>query len=165
MASTSGKRNSNRGRTTTRRKARKRPTKTRPTASSSRQLAALIAGARRRANGRKKNDPRGEFDLDSPSALATLKKRFAKGCCELTGIAFDTSTGRKRRWNSASLDRIDSARGYNLDNVRFVLWGLNAALADWGEEVFAVISSAWLYQRSLAACAACSTKPKRGKKR
>ncbi len=50
------------------------------------------------------------------------------GVCALTGIPFDVSYGssdRAARWNSPSIDRIDSAKGYIEGNVRWVLWCIN----------------------------------------
>jgi len=49
------------------------------------------------------------------------------GKCEVTGIAFDLVNGTiKERMRSPSIDRIDNNRGYTKDNVRFVLWAVNA---------------------------------------
>lgn len=67
------------------------------------------------------------------------------GCC-LTGIPFEWYN-KKRTWNSPSLDRIDNAKGYVIGNVRAVLWCLNAAFGDWGEEAFAKVAEAYLRNR------------------
>jgi hypothetical protein len=35
-----------------------------------------------------------------------------------------------------SLDRIDSARGYEIDNIRWVCVAVNFMMNQWGDEVF-----------------------------
>lgn len=54
--------------------------------------------------------------------------------CHLTGIAFDWTRRRKgaRRPFAPSLDRIDSSRGYERDNVRLVCVIVNLAMNEWG---------------------------------
>lgn len=42
------------------------------------------------------------------------------------------SIGEREPW-MASLDRVDSDKGYTLDNVRFVTWMVNCARADWND--------------------------------
>jgi hypothetical protein len=112
------------------------------------RMLAIIHAARSRARRFKRGNPRGQYDLDDH--LPDLSKRFATGRCELTGLPFDLTVRKARRWNSPSIDRIDAARGYTHDNVRFVVWALNAALSDWGERVFHLIATAWLYKRAEA---------------
>jgi hypothetical protein len=61
------------------------------------------------------------FDLTTEWAEARWT-----GCCELTGIEFRSSRGRQGiGMYAASLDRIDSSRGYTQDNCRFVLGAVN----------------------------------------
>lgn len=52
------------------------------------------------------------------------------GKCEITGIAFDTNYGARTKNApipfSPSVDRIDPTKGYTTDNVRWVLFGVNA---------------------------------------
>lgn len=59
----------------------------------------------------------------------------AQGRCELTGMAFDaTKLGPNiKSPYAASLDRIDSTRGYEASNVRLVCLIVNVALSNWGE--------------------------------
>lgn len=48
------------------------------------------------------------------------------GRCEITKLPFAVNGRRGPFPFSASIDRIDSTRGYTQDNTRFVLWGCNA---------------------------------------
>jgi hypothetical protein len=104
-----------------------------------RRLRTLIASARGRAK-------RSEIDFDLDNHLDPLLGRFLKGRCEITGIGFDLEA--KAAWNSPSLDRIKPDQGYVLGNVRFVLWAVNAALGNWGEDVFTEVASAFLEKRN-----------------
>jgi len=93
------------------------------------------------ANARTRSRNRGiTFTLDS--SVSDIQRRIDLGVCEITGTPFDLSPGRK--YNSPSLDRINSKRGYEHDNVRVVCHAMNAAMGDWGEEkVFSMFSN-WL---------------------
>jgi hypothetical protein len=62
------------------------------------------------------------------------------GVCELTRIPFDLEHGKT--WNSPSLDRIDSSKGYTPDNVRVVLYCLNVMANIWGENKIIEIADA-----------------------
>jgi len=84
-----------------------------------------------------------EFSL----SLSFLQSRIDSGVCEISGIPFDVSPPEKhgvRRWNCPSIDRIDSSKGYTEDNCRVILYCLNMAFADWGEDVFRGAVLAWL---------------------
>jgi hypothetical protein len=75
------------------------------------------------------------FDLDRD----WVQDRLDYGRCEVTNIPFDMSM--RRGWNTPSLDRINPAQGYTKKNTRLVLFALNAACGDWGEEkLLAVIA-------------------------
>jgi hypothetical protein len=69
---------------------------------------------------------------------ARMRQR-ANNRCELTGIEFDWTRFSKKtiRPMAASCDRIDSSKGYTLDNCRLVLFAVNCALGSWGEAYFA----------------------------
>lgn len=75
------------------------------------------------------------FDLP----LAYFEAALAVGKCELSGLAFEH--GEIGPF-SISVDRIKPELGYVLGNVRAVLWCLNAALGDWGLEVFLPVARA-----------------------
>ena len=50
----------------------------------------------------------------------------------MTGIEFDMSVSRSA--NSPSIDRINPAGPYTKENCRMILWSLNRALSNHGEE-------------------------------
>jgi hypothetical protein len=94
-----------------------------------------------------------EFSLDEFEP--ELQARIDAGKCELSGVEFDLSPGRKP--NSPSLDRISPKLGYTPSNVRVICHALNAALGDWGEEALLPIMAGWIEQRNaINAEAACS---------
>jgi hypothetical protein len=57
--------------------------------------------------------------------------------CELSGRPFRTY--KKIEWKSrpfnASINRIDSTKGYTLNNIQIIMWCINAALNEFGIEV------------------------------
>jgi hypothetical protein len=105
-----------------------------------RRAMALIATARTRAKKRGL-----EFDLSAHAD--ELQARIDCGLCELTGMPFDLSPGRK--FNSPSFDRINPKKGYIFSNVRVVLNLVNVALGDWGEETLRKVMVAWLSQPAM----------------
>lgn len=62
------------------------------------------------------------------------------GRCELTGIPFSDALTNGRRPYFQSIDRIDCARGYTIDNVRLVCLAVNIAISNWGDQVLAQIA-------------------------
>jgi hypothetical protein len=108
------------------------------------RVASLFAGALYRA--KRANLP---FSLSKE----WVKGRIDLGHCELTGIEFNSAIlckGRemqKRNPYAPSVDRIVPELGYTDDNCRVILWGLNAALGNWGEDVLEVIADAFLRNR------------------
>lgn len=99
------------------------------------RLSLILSGTRHRCKKRGY-----AFDLDAHRT--ELQELFDDKRCALTGIAFDLETDKA--WNSPSIDRIKPEGGYVFGNVRFVLWSINAALGDWGEDVLAEVASAFL---------------------
>jgi len=69
-----------------------------------------------------------------------LEERFASGVCEMTGIPFNLDGGRT--WDSPSLDRIIPADGYVIQNVRVVIFALNAMMNSWGVETVLDVTDA-----------------------
>jgi hypothetical protein len=72
------------------------------------------------------------FDLRLEDILPAVESRV----CQLTGLPFDFSPNKKKGLNpyAPSVDRIDNERGYTKDNVRVVLWAVNAALNECSDE-------------------------------
>ena len=63
------------------------------------------------------------------------------GYCELTGLPFDFKPpkGKVRNPYAPSIDRINSDKGYTKDNIRVVLWAVNAALSECSDEEMLLI--------------------------
>jgi hypothetical protein len=83
------------------------------------------------------------FDLTAEFLLR--KAEAARFRCELTGIEFYSphrSAGRINPFRP-SIDRINPRRGYTEDNVRVVVFAINAMLFDWGEETFVRVANAY----------------------
>lgn len=76
----------------------------------------------RGVNVRIKTKPFGS-ELNNSSALLELARRLSIGYCVVSGLPWDFTS---ETW-LPSLDRIDNAKGYTLDNVRWVVWIFNRA--------------------------------------
>ena len=63
------------------------------------------------------------------------------GRCEVSGMPFYFGA-EKRHFRQPSIDRIDSARGYELDNLRLVCLAVNYCMSQWGERVFHAVAAA-----------------------
>ena len=100
--------------------------------------ALMKAEQRSRAAGR-------PFRLQLDS-LAFIAKRSG-GRCEVTGLPFsDELVGRHRPYRQ-SVDRIDSAREYSIENCRLVCFAVNMAMGVWGEEVLHRIAAGLVLNR------------------
>ena len=68
------------------------------------------------------------------------------GFCQLTKLPFDLKPVTKTSQNpySPSIDRIDSLKGYTKDNIRIVLYAVNAALGQYGTETMLPILKAMI---------------------
>ena len=73
-----------------------------------------------RANGQKltRDDIMLDFDWDFIDDLMNKQN----GCCKLSNVPL---TWKKKSLNMASIDRIDSSKGYSKDNIQLVLWYVN----------------------------------------
>lgn len=69
-----------------------------------------------------------ECDLDRE----WFKTRLDAGVCEMSGLPFDMKT--KRGPNSPSVDRKIAGGPYTKENCRMILWSINRALSNHGEE-------------------------------
>jgi hypothetical protein len=72
------------------------------------------------------------FNITEEDILPAIEK----GHCELTGLPFDLSRpkGKGKNPYAPSVDRISSDKGYTKNNVRVVLWAVNAALSESSDE-------------------------------
>lgn len=73
-----------------------------------------------------------------------LSSLLAPMVCAATGLAlrYDwNGEGRTNPW-APSVDRIDSAGGYTMDNVRVVCWAYNMAKNDWADDVVLALARA-----------------------
>ena len=98
-------------------------------------LTIMLMQARRRATLREL-----EIDIDLPYVRYLYDKQ--EGRCLLTGLPFQVAQQSEYRANPfvPSIDRIDSTKGYTKQNTRLVLYAINSAMNEWGEEVFALIA-------------------------
>lgn len=85
--------------------------------------------------------------LDLPYDLLdhreAVRARIDNGVCELTGLPFSFEWN-KRTFDSPSIDRIKPELGYVYTNIRVILWGMNAAIGNWGEDVLRDRMARWL---------------------
>lgn len=80
------------------------------------------------------------YDIDGEFLFNIWKEQDGK--CAISGIPFDLRRPEEFNWtryDAPSLDRIDSDRGYEKDNVRLVCYQINAALQDYGLEHFLML--------------------------
>jgi len=99
-------------------------------------MAAKIIGA---AKHRAKKFNR-SFDLTADQVIGMYRR--CGGRCEVTGIPMEFKskvTAENKPWRP-SLDRIDSSKGYTLDNCRIVCHAVNVAMMNWGESVIEKIA-------------------------
>lgn len=75
--------------------------------------------------------------------IKVLQHIAARACgrCEVSGMPFYTGED-SRHPQQPSIDRIDSSRGYEADNLRMVCLAVNYCMSHWGERVFYAIASA-----------------------
>lgn len=75
-----------------------------------------------------------------------FRERLSAGVCEMSGIPFD---GSGRSPNAPSIDRIVAGGPYSVENCRLILWSINHALSDRGEDYMINVFSAILRKRSM----------------
>lgn len=77
---------------------------------------------------------RGKFFALTERHVAALIER-AEGRCEVSGVPFSALRIGKSAPFAPSIDRIDSAKGYSIENCRLVCYVVNIALHEWGDAV------------------------------
>lgn len=86
-----------------------------------------------KANGRKRE---GSIKLSESHILALAGKQEDK--CALSNVKFDIES----KWFKPSIDRIDSTKGYTLDNIRLVTWIVNHCRGKLTDEEFVAMCKA-----------------------
>lgn len=84
-----------------------------------------------------------DCDLTLESHRELLHDRIYNGACEATGLPFVLDAEAVGPF-SPSMDRVKPELGYVYSNLRVVVFGFNAAIGSWGEDVFRVIAEAYL---------------------
>ena len=102
--------------------------------------SALLTLARHRAK---------QKGLEFTLAPEDIDPKIKQGFCALTGIRFNLKNGKT--WDSPSIDRIDSSKGYSKDNVRVVLYCVNVMANVWGSDKIIEIAAAIVKRREVKA--------------
>jgi hypothetical protein len=99
----------------------------------------LMNRINKQTKGRRFGKPGFETNL----TIEWIEEKIKKGFCETTGIPFDFND-RKGSWApfSPSVDRIDSKKGYTIDNCRVVCKIYNMAKNQFTDEDVIVMSKA-----------------------
>jgi hypothetical protein len=74
-----------------------------------------------------------------------VRERLDRGMCEMSGLPFDMDA--KRGPNTPSVDRIVPSGQYTQSNCRLILWSLNRALSNYGEDYMLMVFKAVLDKR------------------
>ena len=88
------------------------------------------------------------FEIGAADLSEMLERQRYR--CAVTGLKFIEARRDGQYWRhpyAPSLDRINSAGGYVLGNVRLVVAAANIAMGEWGEAVFYRIAEAALAHR------------------
>jgi hypothetical protein len=97
---------------------------------------------------RRADEDRRPFRLTVAELLDVIER--ADGRCEVSGIALNLAGGRGP--HAPSVDRIDSERGYEKDNIRIVCLIVNFAMNTWGEEPLMGLAEALWRNRVAESC-------------
>ena len=84
-----------------------------------------------KSNANKRNI---KFDISIEDCWQKYKEQ--NGCCSLSGIDIKLQRNIKSRKQTASLDRIDSSKGYTKDNIQWIHKDINRMKSDFEEDYF-----------------------------
>lgn len=91
-------------------------------------------------------------DKDLPFNLTRewIQERLDGGVCEMSGLPFDMGSDLSFKRNQAtpSIDRINPHGGYTIDNCRMILWFLNRAMSNLGDEYSLMVFEKVLEKRA-----------------
>lgn len=83
--------------------------------------------------------------LDCTLDPVSIQAVIDAGECQMTGIPFNLDGGRT--WDSPSIDRLDTSKGYTPENTRVVLYCINVMANTWGENKIVEIAEAIMARR------------------
>ena len=75
-------------------------------------------------------------------------EKLSAARCEVSGVAFDFDVDGRRNPFAPSIDRKNPRKGYTIDNCQMIVFSLNAAFGNWGEDSFLVIAKAFVAAKS-----------------
>jgi len=92
---------------------------------------------RKHFNRTKARNKKKESEISKVLTLQDIKNQWENqdGKCAYTGIPM-IHIGKKKDPRQASLDRIDSSKGYEKNNIHFVCLSINLAKIDFSDKVF-----------------------------
>lgn len=102
------------------------------------RAAYLLESSKRRAQKREL-----PFDL----TREWVQKAIENGC-SLSGFNFVLTAGEGHHPYAPSIDRLIASAGYTQNNCRVILWCLNTALGEWGEDLSIAAWKAVIKRRS-----------------
>lgn len=88
------------------------------------------------------------FDYDLDDHKEELLELIKPMRCQLSGVPLTCASGEKKP-NSASIDRIDSSKGYVWGNVRVIAVCINFALNKWKQDEVFTIMKEWINNTQL----------------
>lgn len=103
-------------------------------------LPRLLARARQRATEKHR-----EFDLTLPALLALLDRQGHRCAVSFIRFTMKPTPGTEDKFCrpfAPSIDRVDSAGGYTLGNVRLVARIVNFSMNKWGADAFLTVAMA-----------------------
>lgn len=94
-------------------------------------INSKVSSARQRAKNKKL-----DFDIDIDFIQSLWN--YQEGKCALTGkpMTYRGKKNSQESFDSFSIDRIDSSKGYVKDNIQLVRWGVNSIKNNMDMEVF-----------------------------